>query len=34
MKLFDIAERLEAVMWDDEEDVPQPRLVLAPSATT
>ena len=30
MKLFDIAERLETVMWRREEDVPEPRLVLAP----
>ena len=28
MRLFDIAARLETVMWDTEEDVPQPRLVL------
>ena len=28
MKMFDIAERIEAVMWRREEDVPEPRLVL------
>ena len=27
MKMFDIAERLESTMWDDQEDVPEPRLV-------
>ena len=27
MKMFDIAERLETMMWDDQEDVPEPRLV-------
>ena len=32
--LFDIADRLETVMWDDEEAVSQPRLVLARSPTT
>ena len=27
MKMFEIAERLESTMWDDQEDVPEPRLV-------
>ena len=34
MKMFDIAERLESRDVGREEDVPQPRLVLARSATT
>ena len=33
-KMFDIAERLESVMWDVEENVPEPRLVQRGLATT